>query len=182
MIKYSTTINEQIIKSILYKHFKKTHPQFLIFNLIIGLGGIFLIIWGITTIFVHINHFHTGWGSSEYLMLFATIMGLFFLWYSIIGVKISDINKIRKHYLKDNQQSIKIHYTIDDRGIYINKISNNAYYTWNSVIKVWEYSDYYIFEVEPNRYNLINKSSFTQNDKYELQKLFKKNLQQAQWG
>ena len=47
----------------------------------------------------------------------------------------------------------------------------------NSVIKVWEYSDYYIFEVEPNRYNLINKSSFTQMINMSYKNYSKKNLQ-----
>lgn len=182
MIKFKTIITDKIITSIIYKHFKKSHPQFLIFNLIICLGGIFLIIWGMATIIVHIAHFHTGWGSYEYLMLFTIFMGLFFLWYSVIGVKISDVHKIRKHYLKDNQQSITIQYALDDTGIYINKLGNNAYYSWDNLIKIWEYSDYYIFEVEPNRYNLINKNSITKDNQNTLQTLLKSNLRQEQWA
>jgi hypothetical protein len=178
MIKCDTTFDKKTVAKI-YKYYVKKHLRISISRTIVGVCSIFLILFGAAYLADTIS-FREPWGGFEVFMLCAALFGLFFLWYALFGSKKISLHQLNKQFLKNKQNSVIFHYTFDQKGIHIEKTDSSSFYSWKLLKKIWEQPDFYVFEIDTNRFGLIDKHGFKNNDHAEFQILLQKVLQPNQ--
>ncbi|ATF41199.1 YcxB family protein [Weissella paramesenteroides] len=179
MITCQTTIDDKIVY-IIYKHYLKTHRQISISNNFVGIAGIFLMLMG----FIRVTHtifFNVTWQFYDFFMLFVFLCGLYFFLSGLFFTPKNNLKKIRNRYLNKNQKSITVEYVFNTEGVQINQSDSKLFYQWPALKQVWDLPDYYILEVNPGRYNLINKEKFRNEDYFEFQNLLKQVLASEQY-
>jgi len=178
MIKCDTTIDKKAVVKI-YKYYVKRHPRVTIARTILILTAIFLIFLCGGSLLLN-TLFNKHWGFFGFFMLFGFLFGFLTLWYVFLGAKKISLSRLSQQFFTQQQQSVVIHYTFDQKGLRIEKADSNSFYSWSLLKTIQEQADCYIFEVNTERYNLVDKKGFKGNQHVEFQELLQKVLQPNQ--
>lgn len=180
MVKCETTMNKKAMANI-YKYYSKNHLRIPIARTVVTVFGLLLFIFCLVSLF-EISSYHEGWDPFDIFTSFVMLFGLFFIWYDLWGAKQIGIHMLCKQVFPKKKKSVVFHYTFNDKGLYVKKPGSSYFYQWPIIEKFWEQKDCYVFEIRSDRYGLIDKNSFKNDDHAEFQKLLQEVLQPNQWG
>lgn len=139
---------------------------------------IVLFLWGLLLTVTNLPTLYKVWLINSQMNIFMVVV-----WLIGIYIPIGVLLKIKKTFKEKLENNLKLHYKINDSGVYISLIGNSQenLFSWDSFYCVKEQREAYYFHTDKSNAFILPKRFFSNGfDERLLHKLCIKNLKKEQ--